>query len=113
LTPRLGVVEADLIAAEVGDLPLALQLAGSFLQRNRQIDPIVYVRQLQGKELLQHPSLQGHGIHHSPTGHELSVARTYILSWEQLNPADEVDNMAQQLLTCAACMAPGEPIPVA
>jgi len=51
--------------------------------------------------LLQHPSLQGHGASHSPTGHELNVARTYVLNWERLDPADEVDAVARQLLVYA------------
>ena len=48
---------------------------------------------------------------HSPTKHELHIARTFALSWEQLNPADEIDVLARKMLTHIACLAPGEPIP--
>jgi len=111
LAPDLGQTHADEIAAEVGDLPLALHLAGSFLARYHQISPAVYLDQLRNKSLFEHPSLQGRGSSLSPTGHEMNVVRTYALSWERLNPADEVDSTARQLLACAACLAPAEPIP--
>ncbi len=112
LASHVNEAEARAIAHELGHLPLALHLAGSFLRRYRQISPADYIVQVQNKGVLQHPSLQGRGTSHSPTGHELSVARTYALSWEQLDPADTVDAVARQLLACAACLAPGEPIPV-
>src|SRR5262245_44829457 len=60
--PDLAADEADLnaIAAELGDLPLALHLAGSFLARYRQaVTPALYLAQLRQSELLEHPSLQG------------------------------------------------------
>ncbi len=65
------------------------------------------------KGLLQHPSLHGHGASHSPSGHEMNVARSYALNWDQLDPADEVDAAACQLLVYAACLAPDESIPMA
>ncbi|MCG3207291.1 MAG: Photosystem I assembly protein Ycf3 [Anaerolineae bacterium] len=107
------------IAAELGDLPLALHLAGSFLARYRRtVTPANYLAQVQnispgGGDLLTHPSLIGRGAEWSPTGHELHVAKTFALSIEQLNPADAIDTLARQLLARAACFAPGEPIPTA
>jgi DNA-binding SARP family transcriptional activator/tetratricopeptide (TPR) repeat protein len=111
LAAHVSEAEAAAIAREVGHLPLALHLAGSFLRRYRQISPASYIAQVQDKGLLHHPSFQGRGASHSPTGHELSVARTYALSWERLDEADEVDAMARQFIGCAACLAAGEPIP--
>ena len=44
-------------------------------------------------------------------GHKLHVARTFALSYKQLNPEQETDAPALALLARAACLAPGEPIP--
>lgn len=99
------------IASEVGDLPLALYLAGSFLRRYQQIQPEAYLYQLRQQGRLQHPSLLGRGATHSPTGHELDIARTFALNFEQLDPADDIDAMAQKLLACTIAFAHGEPIP--
>ena len=60
--PDLSTDDADLkaIAAELGDLPLALHLAGSFLARYRQaVTPATYLAQLRQPDLLAHESLQG------------------------------------------------------
>ena len=111
LVAIIDTAAANEIAHEVGDLPLALYLAGSFLRRYPQINVAQYRQQLRHRGLLQHPSLQGRGITHSPTGHELHVARTFALNFEQLDAADETDAMARQLLACAIAFAHGEAIP--
>jgi DNA-binding SARP family transcriptional activator/Flp pilus assembly protein TadD len=111
LAPELHREEALEIASELGHLPLALQLAGSFLQRYRQVSADRYLLQLREMGLLGHPSLQGRGMSYSPTGHELNVFHTFAISFEKLDPADEIDHFAMQLLARAACFAPGEPIP--
>lgn len=108
--PHTTASEADLVAAEVGDLPLALHLAGQFLARFKRVSPRAYVEQLQSEYALQHVSLQGQVNLYSPTGHEMNVARTFALSFEQLDPEDETDVIALQLLANVACFAPGEPI---
>ncbi|MCB8965771.1 MAG: tetratricopeptide repeat protein [Ardenticatenaceae bacterium] len=102
--------EAQAIAAEVGYLPLALHLISGFLDQYRRISPANYLTQLQDKHLLQHPSLQGRGTSHSPTGHELDVARTFALSFAQFAAADPIDMMAQKLLAYIACLAPDKPV---
>jgi tetratricopeptide (TPR) repeat protein len=112
----LGANDADLdaIAAELGDLPLALHLAGSFLARYRQaVTPAAYVAQLRQPDLLAHPSLQGRQLTRdlSPTQHEQHVARTFALSYDRLDPADAIDALALALLARAAYFAPGQPIP--
>ena len=111
VAPQLGEAEAGKIAAELGYLPLALQLAGEFLGRYRQFDAERYLVQLQETGLMRHPSLEGRGARHSPTGHELNVSRTFAISLEQLDPADEIDKIARGLLQRAACFAPSIPIP--
>ena len=64
---------------------------------------------LQRPDLLEHGSLTLEG--RSPTGHEQHVARTFALSWEQLDPAVAADAMARAILARAAWFAAGEPIP--
>jgi tetratricopeptide (TPR) repeat protein len=100
------------ICAELGDLPLALHLAGSFLARYRSvITPVKYLDQLHDDKLLGHSSLQGKGTKSLPTQHELHVGRTFALSWDRLDPEHDIDVLAGYLLQCVACLAPGEPIP--
>ena len=102
----------DAIAAELGDLPLALHLAGSYLARYRQVpfgQPAAYLQAVRQPDLLAHRSFKIEGA--SATGHEQDVARSFALSYEQLRPADAVDATAQVTLARAAWFAPGEPIP--
>jgi tetratricopeptide (TPR) repeat protein len=112
----LAADDADLtaIAAELGDLPLALHLAGSFLAQYRQaMTPAMYLAQLRQAELLDHPSLQGWKLVRdlSPTQHEQHVARTFALSYDRLNSADPTDAQALALLARVAHFAPGQLIP--
>jgi Tetratricopeptide repeat len=109
----LDAAAADAIAAELGDLPLALTLAGSYLETYRDEAfgaPAVYLANLR-KQLLDHRSLQGAGAPVSLTGHELNVRATFELSYRRLNTADPVDVWAIAALARAACLAPGEPFP--
>ncbi len=104
----------DSIADELGDLPLALHLAGSFLSSYRNSSfgaPEAYVTSLRKTDLLAHPSLQGRGAGTSPTGHAAHVGRTFALSFERLEPSRTTDALAIKLLVRAAWFAPGEPIP--
>lgn len=99
----------DQIAEELGDLPLALHLAASYLHRYRRVvSPAHYLEQLRNPTLLHHPSLSTAGI--SPTGHIQHVGRTFALSYDRLDPAVENDALALALLVRAAHFAPGEPI---
>ena len=78
------------IAEELGDLPLALHLAGSYMARYRRaMTPAQYLQQLQDPTLLEHPSMKGLGS--SPTGHVQHVYRTIALSYDKLNPAAPTD----------------------
>jgi len=104
--------DLDAIAEELGDLPLALHLAGSYLRRYRHDPPgapRAYLAALRTPELLQHASLTGGDG--SPTGHAQHVGRTFALSWRMLDDADPVDALAKQALARLACLAAGEPAP--
>jgi tetratricopeptide (TPR) repeat protein len=99
------------IAEEVGDLPLALHLAGSYLARYRQaLDAEQYLSQLRSRTLLSHDSLLSGTL--SPTGHEQNVSRTIAVSFHRLNPSEALDQEALAVLARAACLAPGESIPL-
>jgi tetratricopeptide (TPR) repeat protein len=108
--PELAEDDAKAIAEELGDLPLALHLAGSYLARYRHaVTPKDYLTQLRAPNPLAHRSLQAGGI--SPTQHAQHVARTFVLSYDRLDPADPADALALALLGRASYFAPGEPIP--
>uniref|UniRef100_UPI0035AEEE54 tetratricopeptide repeat protein n=1 Tax=Promineifilum sp. TaxID=2664178 RepID=UPI0035AEEE54 len=118
--PRAGVADDDLraIAAELGDLPLALALAGRYLRRYRRVAPADYLADLRRPGLL-HSSLRLEDGY-SPTDHERDVWRTVALSYDRLRPdaGDAPGNLAVKgaalaLLARAACFAPGEPLPEA
>jgi hypothetical protein len=112
--PDLPPDDPDLaaLAAELGDLPLALHLAGSFLRQfQSDTSPADYVAELRSGALLEHESLEGLDLVVSPTNHDLHVGRTFALSYERLDRAKTVDALALDLLARAAYFAPGEPIP--
>jgi hypothetical protein len=105
--------EVDAIANELGDLPLALSLAGSYLETYRDETfgaPNTYLANLQ-KQLLDHRSMQGAGAGPSLTGHELNVRATFNLSYQRLDTAEPIDALAIDALARAAYLAPGEPFP--
>ncbi len=99
------------IANELGDLPLALDLAGRYLKRYaRDVTPEAYLADIGRPELLEHPSLRrARGI--SPTKHDMDFWRTFALSYWRLDADDETDANATQLLARAARLTPGEPMP--
>ena len=110
--PDLAADDPDLaaLAAELGDLPLVLHVAGSFLARYQQAVSLKeYLAQLRSPTLLQHRSLRLAGV--SPTGHDHDVGRTFALSYNRLDSSDPTDTLALSLLARAAYFAPGEPIP--
>jgi tetratricopeptide (TPR) repeat protein len=103
------------IAGELGGLPLALHLAGSFLEVY-QSDPVLgdpgrLFSDLQSSSPLAHVALQGVDVAGTTTRHELHLGRTFAASLERLDPNVERDALARSLLARAACLAPGEPFP--
>ncbi|KPV48306.1 hypothetical protein SE17_38775, partial [Kouleothrix aurantiaca] len=110
LCARLTNDEAAQVAEALGRLPLALHLAGSFLQRYRT--PVQkYLEALRSPTLLEHASLTGRGVQERPSGREMHVAKAFALSLDQLVGDDPIDAAARALLARAACLAPGEPFP--
>jgi tetratricopeptide (TPR) repeat protein len=111
--PALTDAEADELAAELGDLPLALHLAGRFLAgpaKNLAIKR--YLDELRSPRIFERlPLLKQDGK--LPTGHNRDVARTFALSFERLDPANSEDVLALKLLARMAYLVPGEVVPAA
>ncbi len=113
-----AVDSLDAIAAELGDLPLALHLAGTYMaHRYMSLSPASYLAELRGARdqegrvlaALAHSSLQG--AEFSPTRHDQHVARAFALSYRRLHPDHATDLLALRLLARAAYFAPGESLP--
>jgi hypothetical protein len=108
LAAHLTHEQADAIADELGDLPLALHMAGSFLKVYKEgVRPSDFLLQLKDPSLLDHEALKGRGTTFNPTQHELHVAKTFALSYDKLDPNDSTDRIALALLARAAWFAPG------
>ena len=113
--PDLEPSDKDLgaIAEELGDLPLALHLAGSYLARYQDIDagsPTVYLAELRATNILEHPSLTTNEI--TPTGHDSHVGRTFSLSTSRLNPTDRVDAFSLKAICAATHLVLGNQYPI-
>jgi tetratricopeptide (TPR) repeat protein len=100
----------DDICEELGDLPLALHLAGSYMRR-LEVAPSDYLAVLQQDNPLAHWSLKGLEDEPSPTQHAQSVAQTFALSYQQLDRSKPVDELASALLTRLSTFALGESVP--
>ncbi len=111
LQPDLAQGDAAAVAKAVDDLPLALHLAGSYLQLYYpdDIDVSQYLEELEG-ESLNHDSLTGFELDIRPTARELSVYNSFHASYRRLNPERALDKLALSLLLRAGCYLPGEPI---
>ena len=98
------------IAQALGDLPLALFLAGSYLDACVGIEtPGEYLKDLG----LEHPSMKGEGLDgHQPTEHEMHVIKTFDKSYGRLDEGNREDRWALRLLEHATFFAVGEPLPV-
>jgi tetratricopeptide (TPR) repeat protein len=100
------------IAAELGDLPLALHLAGSYLRYSDEA-PATYLVDLRNVFVLRHESLEPEGdqIRLSPTRHDPSIRRTFAISYRKLSSEQPIYIVARSLLARAAYFASNEPIP--
>lgn len=99
----------DSIAEELGDLPLAVDLAGRYLKYYDDATPEIYLDELR-RERLEHESMSlDQGI--SPTGHVMNVRLTFKLHYNRLDKKERVDRRARKLLTKLRLLASGHPIP--
>jgi len=96
---------ADAICELLGDLPLALALAGSYLESYNTVPLVRYQAQL-AAESVAHASLNTAQDEALPTGHLSSVEATFALSYHRLDPARSDDGSARVLLHRIAQLAP-------
>ena len=97
--------ELDGLAKRLGHLPLALELAGRYLQRMGRVTVGGYLEKLE--EVWAHPSMRNWREElGSPTEHDLDLLATFGASWEQV-----LDGAARRVFLIAGYCAPNEPIP--
>jgi tetratricopeptide (TPR) repeat protein len=101
--------DLDALAHMLGDLPLALHVAGSYLKRySVSVSPAQYLEKL-GSSPLQAFALRAGSP--TPTQHERDLALTLAASYQGLDANDPTDTLALAILARAAYFAPGESIP--
>ncbi|MBK7219475.1 MAG: hypothetical protein IPH95_21050 [Candidatus Promineofilum sp.] len=105
-------VDLDKVAGVLGDLPLALTLAGSYLAAYPGIPVAAYLQRLAGTDVLEVLGPREENAPYAWTKHDLDVARTFRVSLDRLQPDESAtDAAARRLLAGAACLVPGEPFP--
>lgn len=114
LAERLKYIPAedlDLIADRLGDLPLALDLAGNYLRCRPTLTPKEYLAELDeaGRSLLEHPAFSD-WVKYNPTKPSTSLVYTFALSWNQLTKG-ATDKLAGRIFRACGYCAPNTPIP--
>jgi len=95
----------DALHERLSGLPLALELTGRYLVALPRLTIPAYLKQLDAA--LAHPSMQRWRFADgNPTGHDLSLAATFAVSWERVQ-----DPAARDLFALAGWCAPNTPIP--
>ena len=114
LAPRLEAEPEnglDAIAGRLGRLPLALDLAGRYLQDRKDLSAAGYLAELeQAENALEHTSLKD-WVEEAEVPHPASVAAAFEMSCRRLEAGDERDELARRLFAAAGYLAPGVPIP--
>lgn len=103
---------AHQIADALGDLPLALHLAGAYMAHYGQT-PAQYLAELNAQALLSHESLNDWLKDELPTEHIANVAATFELSYGKLKGIRELEigELARRVFGLLAYCAPAVPLP--
>jgi tetratricopeptide (TPR) repeat protein len=102
---RFADNEIKKLAVRLGELPLALELAGRYLEKHTRLSIDEYLSKI--AEALEHPSMRGFRKDlPNPTGHELDLLATFALSWQQVQY-----EVARNLFMLAGYCAPNTTIP--
>ncbi|MBX0330519.1 tetratricopeptide repeat protein [Oscillochloris sp. ZM17-4] len=112
--PDLAADDGDLnaLADLLDGFPLALHLAGSYLERQQGGESVAtYLSSLRATDVLWHQSLVT-ASPYSPTAYNRPIASTLAVAFQQLDPAHPIDAVARLLFARAAHFAPGAPINV-
>ena len=103
--------ELDELAAYLGHLALAVDLAGRYLEVRGSCAVPAYLSELRGAgSALAHASQKGFSKA-SPTGHSPSLDATFALSWRQLTGKGKAKRLARRVFQAAGYCAPNTPIP--
>jgi tetratricopeptide (TPR) repeat protein len=105
LSDPLEARVTDAVCNELGDLPLALALAGAYLEVYPSVSLADYHTELKSA-LLEHPSLDTPFEEGLPTDHITSVAATFQLSYQRLDITNSHDILALTTLHHLAWFAP-------
>ena len=119
LAPRLvhepdGLLEE--LAALLSDLPLAIELAGGYLEARKNLSPIEYMAELRDSGILNNYSMND-DCKNETTHHIQSLDATFTLSWKALDApggtrrAKEM-RLARLAFRCAGYCAPAVTIPL-
>ncbi len=110
--PLASLDDLNSLAAEVGDMPLALRLAGNFLMTYRNdYSAATYLKPLKRLRVDKHPAWQRLADLYGTTPYDRYLLRVLLFSYEALNTNDPTDTLAQEILVRAAYFAAGVPIP--
>ncbi len=102
----------DGICDTLGDLPLALHLAASYLHTYRHsTTPVAYLAALRAQPVLHNPALVGAVRDPSPTRHVQNVAATFQVSYDRLDANQPTDALARQAFALLGHFAPGTSVP--
>ena len=102
---RFTDLELNKISERLGELPLALELAGRYLEQHPRLLVDEYLNNI--TDALDHPSMRGFRIDlPNPTGHDLDLLATFALSWQQIQ-----DETAKKVFLVAGYCAPNIAIP--
>jgi tetratricopeptide (TPR) repeat protein len=99
--------DADAICEALGDLPLALALAGAYLETTPSATLARYRADIAAAPLARLETPLDEPL---PTGHEASILKTFALSYDKLDANKPDDALARTILHRAALLAPA-PIP--
>jgi len=111
---RAADEDLEALAARLGYLPLALELAGRYLSRQPYLRVTEYLDRLE--DLFAHRSMTGWWEDlPSPTQHDLNLWATFALSWEQVKgeAARRLFPICGLLAPCCPTCAPPRPTPSA
>ncbi|MEJ5241631.1 MAG: NB-ARC domain-containing protein [Anaerolineales bacterium] len=101
---RADDAELKALHERLGGLPLALELAASYLKHVSGLSVSEYIAQLS----LDHPSLKNwRAKHPTATQHDKDVAATFALSWERVD-----SEAARRVFILAGYGLPNEPLPL-
>jgi hypothetical protein len=98
---------ADAICSLLGDLPLAIHLAGAYLSRYKhEVSPKEYLDELRSQPVLTNPALVDSTRDPSPTKHLQNVVATFETSYSRLGQEEETDALAARLFHLTSHFAP-------